>query len=48
MLQGQVFLNGGGGAGWVGGEGLEPLLFSQGLPFLHLEITFPLQNCVVV
>ena len=32
MVQGQVFLKGGGGAGTF------PIYFFQGLPFLHLEI----------
>ena len=33
MVQGQVFLKGGGGAGTL------PISFFQGLSFLHLEIT---------
>ena len=42
MMQGHVFLKVRGG-----GADTFPIEFFQGLSFLHLEITLPLQNCVM-
>ena len=39
MVQGQVFLK--------GGAGIFPIYFYQGLSFLHLELLYFLQNCVI-
>ena len=42
MVQGQVFLKGGGGVGREGGVGVAgtfPIKFFQGLSFSHSEIT---------
>ena len=45
MVQGQVFLKGGGGVGREGGVGVAgtfPIKFFQGLSFSHSEITLPI------
>ena len=39
MVQGQVFLK--------GGAGTFPINLFQGLSFLHSQIIYPLQNCVM-
>ena len=42
MVQGKVFLKGG-----EAGASTFPIWLYQGLSFLHLEITLPLESCVM-